>query len=109
MSKATTKHTPTPWKTDGWDLWHFGAGYSDHTDPHLFTGITTHKGCMTPEATANLGRIVQCVNACEGIEDPAQTLALVREALRVAMLGKTSGNTHDNWAIIRAACDALGA
>lgn len=31
--------TPLPWKWDGEDLWHVGAGYSDPDDPHAYVGI----------------------------------------------------------------------
>ena len=31
--------TRGPWRWDGDSLWHFGEGYHDKDDPHIFTGI----------------------------------------------------------------------
>jgi hypothetical protein len=62
------KHTPTPWELHA-------------SIPGLINGpnhtaiVETHD--INEEA--NAARIVQCVNACEGIEDPAAFVAAIRE------------------------------
>lgn len=47
MSETKVSHTPTPYRWDGDDLWHFGSGYEikdgDQPDPHRYTGITIDK------------------------------------------------------------------
>ena len=60
------------------------------------------------ESKANAARVVACVNACEGIDDPAATLAEVRDMLN--MLSRMSlddeiegGMSGDD------ACETLGA
>lgn len=72
-------HTPAPWHTLP----------SPHTDePALYCGepdLCLAVFCETDpdgeESKANAARVVACVNACEGIDDPAATLAEVRVLL----------------------------
>lgn len=65
----TQKHTPTPWsiingrtiyRADGVRI----GSLSDHQWPEI-----DH-----PESTENAKRIVACVNACEGMHDPASRI-----------------------------------
>jgi hypothetical protein len=78
----TPKHTPTPW-----------AQGLESTDA-VFDAARVERvaTCHRPSrfdaddwSVANAARIVQCVNACAGIDDPAATLAEVRTLLGVIM------------------------
>lgn len=69
-------HTPEPWHTNGSEI-------IDNSNKGLGeTYQTLSKG--TDETNANAARIVACVNALAGIEDPAATLAEVRDLLNQA-------------------------
>lgn len=64
------KHTPEPW----------------HVGPFYKTDIMSshgHVGCagslQSPQGITNAHRIVACVNACQGIDDPAKFVEAVRE------------------------------
>ncbi len=66
------KHSPEPWSIHGdstaQDFYIHGANrICDLTKPQGFYRSPV-------ETEANAARIVACVNACEGIVDPAQTL-----------------------------------
>jgi hypothetical protein len=57
------EHTPTPWTERGNNI----------TDSANGLICTFEKGHWTfPNAKYNRHRIVECVNACDGIEDPAR-------------------------------------
>ena len=60
--------------------WHYGTiVHATQRDPHpIHGGGITHE-----ESRANAERIVECVNALEGIKDPAALLTLVRHAASV--------------------------
>ena len=97
------KHTPGPYASN----WEACGGYDCITDAAIITapdGTTVAvldnrhamaklfgriNGCDSEENTAaqltreNAARIVQCVNACEGIEDPGALLELLRDYLRL--------------------------
>lgn len=86
----STKHTPEPWAISS-------------TEPHEVrshpiygraVAYTIVHGIPDDVKTANAERIVSCVNACAGIEDPA---AAIREAV-LAM----DGILHSQIAIIPA-------
>jgi hypothetical protein len=72
-----SQHTPTPWETSavvsaggvGWDVCEASAGDM----------IADLQDC--PNAEANAKRIVACVNACEGIDDPEQSIPAMKRAL----------------------------
>jgi hypothetical protein len=73
-SEPPCPHTPTPWAIDGEafvSIVHEGDAIADLSDSPF--------DCEQDHA--NAARIVACVNACEGIDDPAATLAEVREKL----------------------------
>ncbi len=92
-TEQATKHTPTPWR------------YVTHADKRMGDCIRggrvrTEDGATVPPAVctmskcegwetqqANAARIVQCVNACEGIEDPASALKQARQALTALKAG----------------------
>ncbi len=59
-----TKHTPEPWEA-------FDAEITT-PDKRVFVAVTDESIHMTQnEQRANAARIVACVNACAGMEDPA--------------------------------------
>ena len=68
----TPTHTPAPWSIDAGNF--IISGGKD---------IARALGdCTTEEEdTANAARIVACVNACAGLNDPAADIATMRRAL----------------------------
>ncbi len=81
-------HTPTPWKADPGDTsvwWAITTGRSGE----VIADLSDSAFCAEDDAL-NARRIVTCVNACAGIEDPAATLAEVRGLL--ARLNAATGN-----------------
>lgn len=72
-------HTPTPWK-----LSYFGFLENDMKHVVLYKA-TTLNGLSQPNdyirdvALANSKRIVECVNAFEGVEDPAEFMATLKK------------------------------
>lgn len=71
---STTKHTPTPWH-----LHKRTEIICNLEDPMNGPIAATDYLGESERDAANAARIVQCVNACEGIEDPAALIAAVRE------------------------------
>jgi len=68
----TPKHTPEPWETTGeiCPVTHSVSIY--HWGPIIYIYDNTNG----PEnQIANARRIVECVNACAGIEDPVKWIA----------------------------------
>lgn len=58
----------------------------DGGNPHDLADIRAGKVVHSDESRmSNWPRIVQCVNACAGIEDPAASIAQMREALNIAL------------------------
>jgi hypothetical protein len=97
-----SKHTPEPWVADHYDEgdWSIGTCEMDRT-------IAENAPCIprlpTSESAANARRIVACVNACAGMDDPAAGIARLkaREAeMREAIVGSlitlrsSMGNTN---------------
>ena len=78
MARDGAKHTPGPWEADS-DGHIYHAPTDEDADPHV-----ARANRARPEHAANAARIVACVNACEGIDDPAVGLAKVRAALLAA-------------------------
>jgi hypothetical protein len=85
MEKA--KHTPEPWRYDGIP-WKEGENiygtFDIHAENKKWIGDTKPYGGENftgiEEAEANAQRIVQCVNACKGIENPGETIVELAEA-----------------------------
>ena len=110
------KHTPEPWQQHD-DHPMYGPGYADAVWTSKGPGYGKVCRCApyttaTPESAANARRIVACVNACEGIADPAAALAEVREIL-TALLPKVEDDASrpgDRWAplSVRRALALLG-
>lgn len=71
MSKMN--HTPEPWCTNGREI---------GDSPMMYTKISNSiSGNSYEQAEANAARIVACVNACGGMEDPAREIAELRQAV----------------------------
>lgn len=83
--KKTMTHTPEPWEYDdrGGCVWGDDCA-SDFpvalAHPESSTLGSERKPTSVEEA--NMKRIVACVNACKGIEDPEKTIRELVEALR---------------------------
>jgi len=81
-----TKHTPTPWQQtygaqrDPVCTWPIATAVGNEPSEFYIHGMNEKYGTVDNEA--NAARIVQCVNACAGIADPAAALASVRQLLK---------------------------
>jgi hypothetical protein len=70
---SNDKHTPTPWHSSTFEVYDENeqiiadCGYSED--------YFTEDGCK-----ANAARIVQCVNACEGLDDPERYFRQMTES-----------------------------
>ena len=65
-----SKHTPEPWFSDSE---HVGSSVSDRLNDGWFAAK-----CLGPDRVENARRIVACVNACAGMEDPAAEIEKLR-------------------------------
>ena len=70
---ATTTHTPTPWRVD--------ADEPNTIHGPRFGLATIDSDGANEEDIANAARIVKCVNACAGIENPAWAIPVARVVL----------------------------
>jgi hypothetical protein len=70
---TTTKHTPTPWEFDP-SLGHNAVCARGLTGRPYRIAELSAPSTTSCEDEANARRIVQCVNACEGIDDPHTAL-----------------------------------
>jgi hypothetical protein len=72
------KHTPGPWR--------IAAGVvicaADHAGNSAQVATTQYSAFTWEEEERNAERIVSCVNACAGIEDPAAYIEAMRRELR---------------------------
>jgi hypothetical protein len=86
-----TKHTPEPWSVrPEKDSAFFGVRHTLHKFTTL--GHCQIRVDYTPESIANASRIVACVNACAGIDDPAKEIATHRA--RIAELEQATPTTE---------------
>ena len=72
-----TKHTPGPWSVGYFCDIRANDGY------HSLATVSSHYGLP---GGANARRIVECVNACEGLADPSvvpELLALMQDVLPI--------------------------
>ena len=76
-------HTPEPWRHSA-DLPHHGCRLIHAADGYLVADAGRVTKRTGDEMDSNARRIVACVNACEGMADPAVEIA----ALRAALAGK---------------------
>jgi len=70
-------HTPGRW------VYQYGASYLE-AGPRLLLADRNTPDTTPTERDANVRRAVDCVNACNGIEDPDRAHAVARDALREA-------------------------
>jgi len=84
-----SKHTPGPWKlklnADG-SLASVTAGHPRGRDWTVCKFLTPRRPDLHNLELnhGNMGRIVDCANACDGIENPALALEMARVALKAA-------------------------
>jgi hypothetical protein len=102
------KHTPGPWQTDNMGL---GLGHIRSSDPNDQRMIAYAQASPTD---ANAARIVACVNALEGIEDPAAFVAAVRELVEaarsiLAVVSNVSFESAESYAHATRVCARLSA
>jgi len=69
----TTGHTPEPWRVE--------TPYTSVGSDDVFAFTTNIIALHPSTARANAARIVACVNACAGLDDPAEAIREVRAAL----------------------------
>ena len=89
-----TKHTPEPWVVMPVNESWYGVQHTHHKFTPLGSCQLTVDYC--PESKSNAARIVACVNACAGMEDPAAEIAALRA--RVAELdAQVPKKPEPNW------------
>ncbi len=84
---STTKHTAEPWRiSEGHDFSHL-AIVADVAVPiaHISNWL------LSEQMRANAARIVACVNACQGVEDPTRFIQCAKAVLRLLEDGKPLG------------------
>jgi len=84
---ANPKHTPEPWiDCEGFD--HVERHVRAHEDGRFVASLyevsSTKEAASPPEIAANAKRIIACVNACAGLEDPSVVPELVKEMEKIA-------------------------
>ena len=74
------KHTATPWEIKGNVLFQKGTTKTIAT-VHIQNNFDSVRGKLVKdtESEANAARIVQCVEACEGMDDPEKEIKIMRE------------------------------
>ena len=83
-----TKHTPEPWA--------IGLSKESFVNDHKVIGYAIGRFNTDEEKKANAARIVECVNACAGMENPAAEIAALRA--RVAELeAQVPTKPQPNW------------
>lgn len=87
-----TKHTPEPWVLN-----EFADIYDvDDSNGMLIAAVFPCEDLLLETHKANAARIVACVNACAGMEDPAAEIAALQE--RIAELeGRVPKKPEPNW------------
>lgn len=84
-----SKHTPGPWHVAGQDICIPEWG-SEHEHGRVKiaevkkTQYTAKRDVPIKAWPANAARIVECVNACEGIENPKEILDLIKVCQLIA-------------------------
>lgn len=74
-----TKHTPGPWYVEQ-PYQEPGAYIACKWTTALVCKMFKAADCSAEQVEANASRIVACVNACEGIENPGEALEAFRKA-----------------------------
>lgn len=73
---APAAHTPEPWGYENGEIY----GFEDGEQVLIATATRDPEDALTEFDAANIPRIVACVNACEGMADPAAAIATLRTA-----------------------------
>lgn len=74
---STAKHTPEPWTAEEWTC----HAKTSIRASGVYVAEFAATGRHTDEAIVDAARAVACVNACEGIKDPAAALRKARATL----------------------------
>ena len=95
-----TKHTPEPWRVfKSEQVYIHGIDGKNQESVMVFlTEIEAEEiGSLLPQErqNANISRIVDCVNACAGMEDPAAEIAALRQ--RISELESQPKRPEPNW------------
>lgn len=106
---SESKHTPGPWYVSGQTILQDSERYSQIATLLRMTFKAKPNGEYHPceEMEANAARIVACVNACEGIDDPAQFVQNMRSDNRDLL--HRLGNAEVENEALRAEIEALKA
>ncbi len=77
-----SKQTPEPWTFDDCEMKIKGSGdfYGLNVIANVSLKMDYSRGMATQSANAQ--RIVQCVNACAGMEDPAEEIERLRNRIK---------------------------
>ncbi len=80
-----SKHTPGPWHNEQGFIVANNKVVGQAMMPSKDSSVTNlYSAKKAEEMEANAARIVECVNACEGIENPADFVEIVKQALQEA-------------------------
>lgn len=77
-----TKHTPTPWRVE-----YKPAGTCIFSNEPNFLLLSMSYTQTDKTTVANASRIVKCVNAMEGIEEPAEFMDIVKTIITAIQEG----------------------
>lgn len=94
-----TKYTPAPW-VHGLGNHIFSGHRANDPDLHLIARMGGIEEPCTPRDVANTARIVACVNALDGVENPVATIEAAYSALEMARDHAGSVAAHEH--ILRA-------
>ena len=104
---AKPAHTPEPWHHSA-DLPHHGCRLIRAADGYLVADAGRFPKRTGHEMDSNARRIVSCVNACEGMTDPAAEIAALRAAL-AGLLAEHDEHARSTPDTIRRYHDAIAA
>lgn len=101
-----SKHTPEPWRASNTD--DKCVYINNPTGGRLVADCYGHSLISHEEEQANAARIIACVNACEGMADPAADIAALRAprgpvylAVYIGTTNDTNGNPRRGWYVSR--------
>lgn len=76
------KWTAEPWEWDCNNIEQVGSPWKSIMEPEVLCGAWCQGGMVSLNISdADKARVIQCVNACAGIPDPAAAIREAREAL----------------------------
>lgn len=101
-----SKHTPEPWRASNTD--DKCVYINNPTGGRLVADCYGHSLISHEEEQANAARIIACVNACEGMADPAADIAALRAprgpvflAVYIGTTNDVNGNPRRGWYVSR--------